>query len=171
MKLSDVERLLLANQFRILEQLAPDTSEKNDYGQRAEVLERGFTGLYSWVFEYLDTALPEQVCEEVFEILNMHRALRHSFDALDDKSGLDSAEVAFRGFDGNEETEHYCFAEFLRRKYDGGRYGELHKDPDNSHAPVLESYKRMLSVWHNLGSSYALTKDEINSILSARYRC
>lgn len=170
MKLSDVERLLLANQFRILEKLSPDTSEKNDYAQRAEVLEQGFTGLYQWVFEVLATAVPEQVCEEVFEILNMHSALRNSFAALEDKSGLDVANVAFLGFDGNEETEYYSFAEFLRRKCDGGRYGQLREDPDNSHAPVLESYRRMLYVWHNLGSPYMMTKEQINSILHARYR-
>ena len=48
MNLTKMERLILANQYRILEKL--DAAEADIYGQRAEILEQGYSGLYPSLF-------------------------------------------------------------------------------------------------------------------------
>jgi len=55
-------------------------------------------------------ARDEAIRNEVREIFAMFRALRRSYDALADKSGITEHAIAFDGFDANKDDEH----EYLR---------------------------------------------------------
>jgi hypothetical protein len=63
MKLTEVERLTLANQYRILEKLEPDAE---GHRHAAEALESGYEGLYErLMFQWISKPVPEAITEPV----------------------------------------------------------------------------------------------------------
>ena len=88
---------------------------------------------------------------EVVDTLDMYDILEINFDRLSakDKARLkEEAEpfgddVKFRGFDGNNESEHFSIARFLVE--DMGRWSRFKKRDMNSHSPAIDSYRRMLA--------------------------
>lgn len=158
------ERLLLANQLRILQHLNPD----EDYSLHLEIVENGYEHLYDELTNGLFDPPAPGVGPEVYDIFEMFRSLSHSIDSLSDKSGVDIDRARFRGYDGNHESQHYAFARFLIEKR--GHYGESKpaKGNYNTHWPVLPVYRRMLAAWRSLGKrSELLTQDEIVRIIAA----
>lgn len=156
------ERLILYNQYEILKRLDPEDAEH--YDQSQEIVARGYEIFYSDLngAVFAETLRPE-VAREVMEILDMFRAITFSCKRLRYKPKNSSAE--FEGFDGNEESEHFGFAKFLREKQ--GKWGELSSRPENSHRNVLGKYRRMVNAWRNLGKKFELTENEIEQIASA----
>ena len=68
-KLTIVEREILANQFRILEKLEGDNQQR-DYRNLIEALESGYELHYMDVFEDLsETTLSKDDCRRVLDIL------------------------------------------------------------------------------------------------------
>lgn len=81
MKLSKVERLMLVNQYLILEGLYPD--EKEFYANNRKAIEEGFELHYSDLFAGIsDKTLTEKECREVLDILDMFRAITFSYEKL-----------------------------------------------------------------------------------------
>src|ERR1700683_906737 len=99
MELTKLERLILANQFRILEHVDPD--EASRCHEACEILENGYTLEYKSLVSNFDDDVPEATCSEVIDILDMYRALKKAFRELPDGS-VNPSDVEFRGFDGNE---------------------------------------------------------------------
>ena len=175
MKLSRVERCLLANQYRILELL--DKHERDGYAIRREALEQGYELEFAGVFSQIHTdVLSEDDCREVMDILDMYTHLRRSFDALgpSDRLGISEGDLRFPGFDGNHEGFHLAYARHLGKT---DRWSNLLGDEGNdlnSHVPTLEMYRRMLDVYRGLESRSArleikdLANDEIMRIVAAR---
>lgn len=169
MQLSRVERWILHNQCKILEAL--DSGNKEQYKELQEALEWG----YSWHYdEYCpvcrnEDMMSEEECREVVAILELHRRLKWLYDALPDseKKDIDPYEIAFHGFDGNEETKQMAYAKwFCNRRLK--QYEELQRPEGfNSHAPVLRRYRAMLREWEKLGKKLQLTKEEIMRIVAA----
>jgi uncharacterized protein YfbU (UPF0304 family) len=93
---------------------------------------------------------------EVREIFAMFRALRRSYDAIPDKSGIEDWRITFDGFDANNDTEQ----EYLRI---GRELGVLTRDIRvfNSHMPRLPGYEMMLQEWRNSRDKENLTKEDI----------
>jgi uncharacterized protein YfbU (UPF0304 family) len=169
-KLTRTERWILANQYQILEVLKPDEAE--GFAEVRIALERGYELHYTPDHIYAEgDIMSADMCEEVLDILSMHRALHDSFDGLKDKSGIRDRDITFVGFDGNNETTHMAYARYYCG-LDGGqaRFTELHRgDNFNSHMPVLDMYRRMLRVWRDgLDKKHELTKDDIQHIVAAR---
>ena len=74
-KLTIVEREILANQFRILEKLEGDNQQR-DYRNLIEALESGYELHYMDVFEDLsETTLSKDACPRVLHPLEMSRGL------------------------------------------------------------------------------------------------
>lgn len=161
MNLTPYERLMLSLQLR---QLAKENPEIDSYARQAEIIEHGYTALYSEVFG--STAEPElssEVQEEVFEILNMFRALHPGHAAGDDWDPEgDFYYQKFRGFDGNAGSGHYGFARFFIE--DMGRFRESAGEY-NSHSETLSTYREMLRRWHGLGRKFELSEEEIRAVL------
>lgn len=85
--LSLSERIILANQLRILEAVDPD--EAKSYAHIREALTNGYEldyGKLSHWFE--DTVITVEACKEVYDILEMHRARVFSYRDLEDKTGI-----------------------------------------------------------------------------------
>jgi len=162
MKLSRIERWMLANQYRILEKLYPD--EAKEYAHNREAIEYGYELEYGHIIEHIyEQGLSEEECREVKDIMAMFSSLKASYNQLEDKSGIDEGKLAFRGFSGNDETMQMAYAQYL---YQSRSFRDLeHGDDFNSHFPMLSSYRKMLSEWKNSENEHALSKDDIIRII------
>jgi hypothetical protein len=162
--MTKIERLLLANQFRILAKLTP-TTEASHYDTMIEIVEQGYTGEYPSLTNAFSNELSEAICDEVAEILNMHRFLGDAYSALADHTSVDAGKTKFRGFDRNEENMHYRYADF--QIYKLGHWKEsANADNDvDSHYPMLDRYRRMLSRWKATTNPHKLTSDELMQII------
>lgn len=169
--LSLTERIILANQLRILEAVVPD--EAKDYAHMREALTSGYEldyGKLSRSFD--DDVMTVDQCQEVWQILEMHRAMVFSYRDLKDKTGIDPVDVQFGGFDGNEETKQFGYYRYIR---DENKYGELTPpDEGNSHCPTLGRYRRMLRAFNQIRENKTgrdkLTADEIKTVIAAGER-
>lgn len=158
--LSKVERLKIANQYRILEKLSKGREAKH-FSVLASIFEHGYVHLYGQAVERVWDEMPDEDSKEVIDILELYRVLLLSLKKLPpaDQEKLQK-EVKFKGFDGNEETGHYLFAQFFCEELD--RYNEL--EVINSHNPTLDDYRAQLKKWDRFGRRIKLTKEEIESI-------
>lgn len=175
-KLSPAERWILSNQYRIIAKLYPDEEKRCD--EIREVLEDGYERHYSP--EYLVTDPSEIMsaaeCEEVLNILQMFLVLGQSWNALEDRSGIDESAVRFGGFDGNNETKQLGYTRWYC-SHDGGRFeGDVNPHDLNSHAQRLPRYRAMLVEYNGVkdgktgvgSTDYLLTREELLRVTSAR---
>jgi len=167
MDLTKQERLIIANQFRILEKLYPE--EADYYSQHRKAVEEGYKLHYNWIMESLHDEMPEADCQEVLDVLDMYRALTFSCQKLKKEDAIEADEIRFPGFDGNSETRQFSYVNYFI--LDLGRYNELRygaEYPDfNSHSPQLDKYRRMLSIWETHKEKRELNAKEIKAILEA----
>ena len=165
MDLTKKERLLLINQFLILEKLYPEEAKYHEKNRIA--LQHGFKLHYNWIFENISDELSEDECRDVLDTLELYRALITSFDNLGDKQGLNETDVKFPGFDGNNEPELLAYTRYFIVDLD--RYDELirgRKYPDfNSHAPMMHVYKRRHAFWKSLNRPYNMSASQIREVL------
>lgn len=162
--LSKIERLKIVNQFRILEKMS-EGYEAKQYAVSAEIFQRGYKYLYDEVLEHFWEEMPEEVAQEVIDILELHRALTFSVQDLPEAERGDLPErVKFEGFDGNNESKHLGFANFFCEEMD--RFKEL--QIVNSHCPTLDRYRAQLKKWEELGKKHRLTKEQIEALLAAQ---
>jgi len=123
------------------------------------------------VFQSIFDELDAQECRYVFDVLNMYRMLRNGYDELKDKSGIAEADIRFRGFDGNNETKRYAFAEFLQKT---GKWQEVLVGGLNSHTETtIQRYPRMLERFERIKKEHeesmrmwSLSAEEIKEIIS-----
>jgi hypothetical protein len=156
------DRLILANQYRILKKIDPD---EGDFYQRSlEILENGYEREYERLTTgiYEDTMSAEE-CEEVHLILGMFRRLSYSYKELGDKSGIEADDLRFHGFDGNNEDKYLSYGTFLNSL---GKYEE--SEVIDSHMPSLEMYRRMLAEFEPLKEKPLLGKEDIQRVLAAQ---
>lgn len=142
-KLSKIERLILINQSRILEHLEPES--KNDLQLQREALEAGYElDYFSYVEASIGDPLPEAECILVRRILQMCWVLQRQLAKLDELPKLLHRDAVQRvGFDGNYETAHMQYAEYLVEKC--GKFEDISTASDfDSHFPRLPIYKELL---------------------------
>jgi hypothetical protein len=163
MRLTETERLILSNQYRILEQLYPDEAEL--FALHRKAVEGGFVSHYK-PHMLLGEEVSEEVCREVLEILRMHRALKFSFQSLQDTGGIEESQIQFRGFDENMEPHQTAYTGYLFD--DPDRFDKLKQSGGyNSDTPMLERYRRMLLQWQDSEDQKNLTKEDLARIVSA----
>ncbi|MGB7651095.1 MAG: YfbU family protein [Gallionella sp.] len=163
LKLTDTERLLLANQYEILGRLKND----EQYELMAQTLRDGHEWLYRQYFDVLSENLPDEKVEHVLAILGIYGDMRDSFKELTDKTGLEESKLTFPGFDGNNECELLSFTEALRksRRFEN----TIGVTAKNSHMPTTDMYQRMIDEWKALGSpSYPYSREQIVAIIASR---
>jgi uncharacterized protein YfbU (UPF0304 family) len=172
--LSKIERLLLFNQYRILEVLVPEV--KDTYRMYQEILEHGFEGEYHELFNsvYLEPLSAED-SREVTEVLRMFQALKRSGagDTAPPTEGNvvsigkgDESEVRFSGYDLNDESEapKAAFARYLQR--DRGSFLDvIDRERINSHYPMAEQYREMLERWKELGMPATMNRGEVRKVV------
>ena len=154
MELTFVERVILANQFKILEKLYPE--EADSYSQNREIIEHGYKLHYTEICDYFFKEMDEENSREVLDILDMYRSFYYSFEEY--KKTRDdylNKKIYFPGFDGNNETNQLVYAKFFMHKM--GRFEELQHQgayPDyNTHSLTMHIYIKMLEYWKSLGDN------------------
>lgn len=165
MNLTIKDRLILSNQYKILEGLYSD--EKEYFIKAQTILSNGFELEYDSIVRHLDNEVVTiEECKEVLDILEMFSALKSGFEQLSDKSVIEEPKIRFLGFDGNNEVKQWAYAKYLRGD---GRFTNLDLgDNYNSHFPMLAGYRRMLNVWKRSDNRFNLSKEEIVNITNAR---
>lgn len=164
MKLSPTERLILINQYTILERVDPDSAISHRNARH--VLERNYEmhieHLGEWISEEPFTA---KQSKWVFDVLDMHLAMQDAQGHFPSNSGVSPDDVTFLGFDGNYETQYLGYTRYIVN--DEGRWPSLKGGDFNSHVPMIETYKRRLGEWNKSADRLHLSKDDIVRILAA----
>ena len=170
MKLTRVERLIIANQLAILERLTDDKHEKAHFGYLRDGLQHGYVYAYDEAVQMIDKdELTEDRCKFVIDVLDMHRALKSAYDSLQDKSSVDLDSIEFPGFDGNYEAAYLGFCRYFINEPTKKRFSELAKGDDyDSHMPTLDRYAAMLDEWNKSADRHKLTRADIVRIGSVK---
>jgi len=165
--LTQTERLILLNQYRILEAVCPDNA--NAYKRAQSIVEAGYEAHYEDLYEGINLPpVTAEVSGEVLDILDLHRWLKESYDDLADKSGIDLYRIEFKGFDGNNEGEQLAYTRFFCAPGEA-KYEMLPKgDNYNSHSQTLDWYRTKLRRWQAIGKPTTLTKEQILAIIANR---
>ncbi len=188
-----VDRQVLSLLHRILARVLPEDANDVDGDReyqlmRAQILEDGFTGEYSYEVAGFRTELSRRDCKRVIDILQMFRMLTYSIDHLTKEGTPVDEELArtleFRGFDFNDSLEGHMadYVEFQMREPE--RWTELRDqvaraDGGNSHWPMLDTYLRMLAEYRRIMDGrerrggldrhdYLLSAEELQQIRDAR---
>ncbi|NKY54552.1 YfbU family protein [Nocardia vermiculata] len=149
------ERLLLANQERILAALVSDDADY--YTRRSEILEEGYTAEYGDVFAAVEPELTRTECGLVWDLLDMFRILSTSIEELSpaDRATLGEQRInrlRFRGFDLADELEGRLLS-YVRYLVRGERWAEIGPrleeigDNGNSHHRCLPFYRLLLATY------------------------
>lgn len=168
MDISNVQRLILSNQYKIMTFLDPDNAER--YRRYQTIIERGF-GLQMNELERDFTELSEETCRTIINIMEMYHALQISNinlrDYLKEKADIDERRLNFLGFDAATESRYLSYVRFLVNTegrythFDSGSHGF------NSQTPMWDKYQRMLTIWQACPRQYHLCAVEIVQILNA----
>ena len=165
MELSDAERLIIANQYKILSLLNDNKNEKESYSNLERWLQEGYEFLYkNHPCLSVEPIFSKDKSDFVCTILELYDRLQQRYETLKDKGKLTKNNVLFPGFDGNHEGEYMCFTKELRVS-DRFNYVEL-KNPDcNSHLALVDKYHRMIEKSKEIGEIQ--NADDIQQILNA----
>ncbi len=172
MELSLKDRLILANQYRILQMLHEAKSEKEEadgYALWVEMLDRGYSGEYSELTTWMQKEpLTKEECSEVKDVLDMYEMMHRAYGDLDDKGSLKEEDVTFPGFDGSNESSRmgYCTHLYKAEKYQH----VITPQRLNTHTRMMERYRRMLLVWEPATKKAYLTKEDMEQIITAKNR-
>ena len=144
MEMTNAQRLILSNQYKMMTMLDPDNAER--YRRLQTIIERGY-GLQMRELDREFGQLTEETCRTVIDIMEMYHALHVSW------TNLKARYLGYVRFMVNVEGRYSHF--------DAGTHGF------NSQTPMWEKYQRMLSVWHACPRQYHLSSNEINQIINA----
>ncbi|MGL4858958.1 MAG: YfbU family protein [Enterobacteriaceae bacterium] len=164
MEMTNAQRLILSNQYKIMALLDPDNSER--YSRCQTIIERGF----ELQLRELDRdfgALSAESCQMIITIMEMYHALQVSFHNLEDRGDLDKRRLSFHGFDAVTEAGYLSYVRFLVNTE--GRYQDLDSGSHgfNSQHRMWDKYQRMLAIWQACPRQYHLCAVEIEQIINA----
>lgn len=171
--LTEVERLILFNQYSILSKLANDAGDKDTadiYETYKTILLDGYKHDYSQLLGIFGDELSETKSKFVWDVLELYRAIYDKVHTLSPEKRKQYSEykLKFRGFDGNEEIEYYSYCKFIIQ--DLGRYAEIYengKNELNSHCNIINYYNKLLEIWMNAGKPYELSDDLFDDLMKA----
>lgn len=150
-KLTEVERRILANQELILAKLYP---EEEWHINNAKVYEYWFSTEYEEVLN-IDKDDSHEDYEETVNILNMFSGIyniKHTIEKeglLENISMYDLSMIKYEWFDHNHDS-HYWYAQFL---INDKRHFQNLKNDNGVWVWVLPRYRRLLKAWNNLIST------------------
>lgn len=170
MKLDKKDRLIIANQLRILEATHPKEAER--YAGYRKALEDGYELHYAGLFECIADPMPPEDSREVQHVLEMFSQMKLAFERIGKTKGIKKDDVRFAGFDPGTEAQPYAYARYLIE--DLGRYDEIRDKKKRrdfeSTLPTLPMYRRMLEVWKALDDRlrYKLDRVALAQIIDAK---
>lgn len=161
---TNVERLILANQYDILAKLDP--SEAAAHRTLAHNLRHGYSYLYHLDTLDLRPELSEGDMRLALDALSLFSSLQDSTKDVDDPDGSLAKAVKWPGFDGNNEIELLGFTNALR---ENDQYAFLMPNGAvNSGIQTSHMYIRMLSAWKSIGKPHSMTPEQVATVIAAR---
>lgn len=174
MKFTDGEKLIILMLTEIYDRLQIKGETEPDF-LRSAIFNDHLWGI-RWKYSGIPFENGEDppIVRQVVDILDMWFFIEHSYKRLNQEQRDQLAIIAapfgenprFRGFDGNNESEHMSVAMFLVNELD--RFQEFKGRDFNCHHPSLETHERMLAVFEPLRRSLAeslLSVDQLANIL------
>ncbi|PVX41329.1 hypothetical protein C8D76_10225 [Pasteurella langaaensis DSM 22999] len=164
MEMTTIQRLILANQYKLLGLLEPDNAKAY---QRAEAIVRGGFELELKELSHDFSEVTEQECQIVLDTLEMYKALHVSYNNLADKSAITPLRLQFVGYCAVREKKYLNYLRFISGVE--GKYQEFMQCEHgcDSQTPMWDKYSKMLDVWHACPHGYRLSMQEIQNILNA----
>jgi uncharacterized protein YfbU (UPF0304 family) len=160
-ELSPVQRLMLANQFRILAKVDPEYAHEYSLDEKIEILEQGFEGEYGKILNrFEENRLSDEDCELVHDVLVM----TSTFLDLKGETTIDLGDFEQAGFDNNQEYHHLAYARFLLERNPGGFPGI--EDAVDVHHPTLDRYRKMFAEWKKSKHPASLTEADVARIMT-----
>ena len=171
-KLTIAERLILANQYKILTELSrlredDYQAERNMVNQ--EIFENGYEGEYHEVFQGYDEVVPVEISKETSAILNMYNRINDAIELFtpEEKLSLDLDKITFEGFDANND-DHYRYLKFITEKLD--KWGKYKNVNLNSHSiSSIRKYRKMLDKFNEFSHEFGtnLNLEQIRKIIES----
>lgn len=168
MKFSDGEKLIALMLADIME--ANDIKGEVDPNFVKEAITSGHLWALRWEYSgiFHGEEDEDEVVQETADILSMCSFLEYSINELDpaERDTIPKRDrIVFEGFDANNEP-HYGVARMFIEEM--GRWPEFKGRAINSHAQIVDRYRRMLERYKGNGGPKmgGLSVDEINGILS-----
>lgn len=164
MEMTNAQRLILSNQYKMMTMLDPENADR--YRRLQTIIERGF-GLQMRELDRDFGELSESTCRTVIDIMEMYHALQVSYGNMSDAQGVDLRRVQFLGFDAATEARYLSYVRFMVNTegrythFDSGTHGF------NSQTPMWDKYVRMLGIWRACPRQYHLSAVEISQIINA----
>lgn len=164
MEMTNAQRLILSNQYKMMTMMDPDNAER--YRRLQTIIERGF-GLQMRELDRDFGELSEDTCRTIINIMEMRHALQVSFNNLKEKQDLDPRRLEFLGFDAATESRYLSYVRFMvgtegrYTHFDSGTHGF------NAQTKMWDKYQRMLSIWQSCPRQYHLSAVEIAQIINA----
>ncbi|MBY6197425.1 YfbU family protein [Vibrio hangzhouensis] len=166
MEMTNAQRLILSNQYYLMSQMNPENAAK--YRRLQTIVERGYE-LQMRELNKEFGCLIEDECREVIDIMEMYHAMQESNKMLseDERKNVDQRRLEFLGFDIATEAQLVNYVRFLVDSE--GLYPQFDKGDHhfNSHVPMLDKYRRMLTTWRNCPRQYHLSSAEFTQIFNA----
>ncbi|MFP1591718.1 YfbU family protein [Escherichia coli] len=164
MEMTNAQRLILSNQYKMMTMLDPANAER--YRRLQTIIERGY-GLQMRELDQRVWRAERRNLRTIIDIMEMYHALHVSWSNLQDQQSIDERRVTFLGFDAATEARSSVMSA-LWLMWKGaipiltpGTHGF------NAQTPMWEKYQRMLNVWHACPRQYHLSANEINQIINA----
>ena len=79
MKMTQAERLILANQFELLSMRENNYISKETAKKYSKILLEGYELLYDDIFSGMDHTVSREKCRFVLDVLNMYRIISNSY--------------------------------------------------------------------------------------------
>jgi uncharacterized protein YfbU (UPF0304 family) len=160
--ITPLERLMLANQFRILTKVDPDYARYHRLDEKIEILEQGFEGDYGFILEGVsENRLSPDNCQLVRDIMIMTSTMLD----LKGKTNIDLGEYDQVGFDSHSEGEYASYAEFLLKRNPAGYPGI--SDVVDVHHPMVDRYKKMVVAWRKTARPSRLNEGDVARIITS----
>jgi len=179
MKLTDGEKLIILMLTEVYEKLQIEGETEPDF-LRSAIFNDHLWGI-RWKYSGIpfEAAEDPPIVREVVDILDMWSFIEHAYAELNADERRQLAQAAkpfgenprFRGFDGNNESEHMSVAMFLVNQLE--RFQEFKGRDFNCHHPSLDAHRRMLAAFEPLRMSLAdssLSLSQLAKILNEQVR-
>ncbi|PJG81920.1 YfbU family protein [Caviibacterium pharyngocola] len=164
MEMTSTQRLILANQYKLMGLLEPNNAKKY---QRLEAIVKGGFGLELKELDKEFSDISEEECRTVLDTLEMYHALQVSYNNLGDKSSVTPHRLQFAGYCAVREKKYLNYLRFITGTE--GKYQEFMRCEHgcDSQTPMWDKYSKMLEIWRTCPHEYHLSMAEIQKILNA----
>mgnify|MGYP002651650874 CR=1 FL=1 len=156
-----MERLLLANQYKMLNQLFPNQG----YDQIEESIRKGFYD-YDSLVEDIKNVVEKEYLKETEDALDLYNVLQRSVEILGSQSPVTEEKVLFPGYgvSGELESSLLDYAIFLR-KTGKWSFTKARREDLKSSSKMRAIYIKQVEIWKKLGKKTNLSAEDIQEIL------